>query len=171
MNNNLERVGNALLLGGCILLTLWLLLHGTALQAGVMFAVTALLYFWQGGVFSRISSEAPTFSSGITALTLHSGTLTLTHATGESEGLPLEGLRAVRIVTNDSGPFGNDLYFVLEGDWGVRAIPGDLDDCKQLFDLFDRLPDFDHQQSLQAMGSTSNAVFDVWHVPERGTIT
>lgn len=170
MDKPANRLIYRILLSLCSLFTIRLLLHGTALQAGVMFAVTTLLYLWQGGVFSRLLGQAPASVSSVVGLTLHPDTLSLNYSTGQSETLPLEQLRAVRILTNDSGPFGNDLYFVLEGEWGTRRIPGDLDDCQQLFGLFDRLSNFDHEKSVQAMCSTANAVFDVWHAPQQGAI-
>lgn len=168
MNKKFERIGNALLLGGCILFTLWLLLHGTAVQAMTMFAATGLLYWLQADVFSSGSAHAPALASDATGLSVSETAITLFKA-GQSETLPLSDLQAVKILTNDSGPFGHDLFFVLEGAWGVRAISGELDDCQHLFGLFDRLPNFDHQQSVQAMGSTENAVFEVWHAPTQRT--
>lgn len=145
----------------------WLLIHDKGLGLFLIVApfVFQLFRYRLEGALLKVEERH------ISGLSVQSDTVTLHYSIGESETLDLDQLQAVRILTTDNGPFGNDLYFILEGEWGKRFISGELDDCQHLFGLFDCLPNFDHQQSVQAMGSTENAVFEVWNAPEQEVAT
>ena len=90
----------------------------------------------------------------------------LFHALDGTEGtLRWEDLGGVAIVTTDTGPFEVDLRWVLTGRDGKQALSvpmGAAGEQDLLRELQRRLPDFDNEAVILAMGSTVNATFKVW---------
>ena len=93
-------------------------------------------------------------------------------ADGSEETLRWQDLGSVAIVTNDRGPFEVDLHWVLTSRDGRQnlALPlGAPGEKELLAELQRRLPGFDNDAVIRAMGSTDNATFDVWSwTPARG---
>lgn len=73
-------------------------------------------------------------------------------------------LCGVIIETNDSGPWGADVWWLLFGadDHVALAYPQGAAGEEALIDYLTALPGFDHSAMIEAMGSTENAVFPVW---------
>lgn len=82
---------------------------------------------------------------------------------GKVESVCFDDLRGVVIETTDRGPFGTDVFWILAGEHCDCIIPMGAQGEKDLFDVFKRLPSFDFQGMLMAMGSTENERFVVWH--------
>jgi hypothetical protein len=91
--------------------------------------------------------------------------VSLTTPQGRVEHLPWSRLAAVEVHTNDSGPWGTDVWFVLHGDGAGLAIPHGATGDSELVEHLQRLPDFDHTALLEAMVSTENRVFRCWTRP------
>jgi hypothetical protein len=87
-----------------------------------------------------------------------------TDPAGASRSVALADLRGVMIETNDSGPVGTDLWWLLFGadDQLACAFPQGASGEKEAISRLAALPGFDHEAMIMAMGSTSNAVFQVW---------
>lgn len=83
---------------------------------------------------------------------------------GETHTIELADLGGVMIETNDSGPFGSDVWWLLfsADDRLACAFPQGASGEKEAVDLLVGLPGFDHEAMIMAMGSTTNAVFTVW---------
>ena len=90
--------------------------------------------------------------------------IAVTDAEGEEAGLALADLNGVMIETNDSGPFGADVWWLLFGadDRVAVAFPQGATGEQAAIDWLIGLPGFDHDAMIMAMGSTGNAVFPVW---------
>ena len=73
-------------------------------------------------------------------------------------------LKAVIIETNDSGPFEEDVYFLLlsESKENFCAIPQCADSTQTLISRVQNLPEFDNEAVIKAMGCTSNRSFLCW---------
>ena len=73
-------------------------------------------------------------------------------------------LVGVVIETNDSGPWGADLWWLLFGadDRLACAFPQGATGETALIDYLAGFPGFDHGEMIRAMGSTGNAVVPVW---------
>ena len=73
-------------------------------------------------------------------------------------------LSAVVIETNDSGPWGLDVWWLLFGasDQLACAFPMGAVGEPGLLDYLTALPGFDHGQLHRAMRSTANGRFPVW---------
>ena len=87
-----------------------------------------------------------------------------TDHTGKSMTVPYEGLRTVAIATNDSGPWGADVWWLMYGAEGelACAFPQGATGEKEALDYLFALPGFDHAEVAKAMGCTSEATFLVW---------
>jgi hypothetical protein len=90
----------------------------------------------------------------------------LFQASDGTEGtLRWEDLGSVAIVTTDTGPFEVDLRWVLTDRDGKQAVSvpmGAAGEQDLLRELQRRLPGFDNEAVILAMGSTVNATFKVW---------
>lgn len=73
-------------------------------------------------------------------------------------------LAGVMIETNDSGPWGADVWWLMfdENDQLACAFPQGATGESDAIDFFMQLGGFDNEAMIAAMGSTDNAVFPVW---------
>ena len=83
---------------------------------------------------------------------------------GRIEAMPIADLREVAIVTNDSGPVGADVWWLLAGKEARSdcAFPGGSAGERDVLQFVQQLPGFDNIRFIEAMGSTSNAKFVCW---------
>lgn len=81
------------------------------------------------------------------------------------EHLAWTELAAVEVHTNDTGPWGTDVWFVLRGDGGVMNVPQGATGDDELVRRLQALPGFDNAALLEAMTSTDNRVFRCWTRP------
>ena len=83
---------------------------------------------------------------------------------GETCSVGVADVHAVVVETNDSGPWGADVWWLMIGsEEQVRcAFPQGATGEHALIDYFSALPAFQHEQMIEAMASTDNARFSVW---------
>ena len=83
---------------------------------------------------------------------------------GQIRRLAKADLVGVAIETNDSGPWGADVWWLLFGasDRLACSFPQGATGESETLDYLTSLPQFNHEQMTQAMCSTENAVFPVW---------
>lgn len=75
-------------------------------------------------------------------------------------------LERVEIVTNDSGPWGEDFWWVLAAPEDVIPIPSErVHNDDQLFSRLLKLDGFDKHRLAEAIGSTTDNRFVVWEGP------
>ncbi|MDK4808094.1 MAG: hypothetical protein OC190_16320 [Novosphingobium aromaticivorans] len=87
-----------------------------------------------------------------------------TDQTGKTVFAPRADLTTVAIVTNDSGPWGADVWWHLYGAEGQLAcgFTQGATGEKSVLDALLALPGFNENEMIKAMGCTSNATFIVW---------
>lgn len=87
---------------------------------------------------------------------------------GRDQVLWTEITRA-RIITTSAGPWGEDVYFVLEGTEGNGCVvPHDAAvRTKLLEEIQAKLPGVDDRKVIEAMGCTSNNTFVIWESTEK----
>jgi len=75
-----------------------------------------------------------------------------------------DDLSGVAIQTNDTGPWGADVWWLLFGcnDQLSCAFPQGATGESALIDYLFALPSFDHGEMIKAMTSTENVTFAVW---------
>jgi hypothetical protein len=85
---------------------------------------------------------------------------------GEIEAIAWSEVQRVAIETNDSGPWGADFWWLLEGETRRCAYPqGATGELEAMAMFPSRFPGFSHEAVIAANCSTSNARFLCW---ERG---
>jgi len=82
---------------------------------------------------------------------------------GETQSIAWQDVDCVAVETNDSGPWGADVWWLLEGpDTRVAYPQGATGDSEMLEQFPTRFPGFSDAAVIQAMGCTSNARFVCW---------
>jgi hypothetical protein len=91
----------------------------------------------------------------------------VTDDAGEGRSIALALLSGVAIETNDSGPWGADLWWLLfdKDDHLACQFPQGATGEQSVVDQLMALPGFDHGRMIEAMRSTDNAIFPVWRKP------
>ena len=87
-----------------------------------------------------------------------------TDQTGRTTVATTDDLTSVVIATDDSGPWGADVWYLMYGADGHLAcgFPQGATGEQEVLDALMALPDFDHGEMTKAMSCTSNATFIVW---------
>ncbi|WP_254062834.1 hypothetical protein [Caulobacter sp. S45] len=100
-------------------------------------------------------------------LSLRDGAVELTAPEVESRRVQLSELTGVAVETNDTGPWGADVWWLLFGkdDKVALAFPQGSTGEKDVVDALMALPGCDHQAMINAMTCTSNQVFPIWRAP------
>lgn len=83
---------------------------------------------------------------------------------GQTASVVKEELSGVAIATNDSGPWGADVWWLLfDSDHQlVCTYPQGAAGEETALNYLTALPSFDHGEMIRAMASTDNATFVVW---------
>ena len=93
-------------------------------------------------------------------------TISSTYPSGETQSIAWSDVRRVAIETNDSGPWGADFWWLLEGDAGRCTYPQGATGELEAMAVFPRkFPGFSHEAVIEASGCTSNARFVCWERP------
>lgn len=90
--------------------------------------------------------------------------VTCRHPSGKEESVTWASLDAVVIETNDSGPWGTDVLWLLVSHSGPGGcvIPQGATGEEALLAALQKLPGFDNGQVIAAMSSTDNHAFVCW---------
>ena len=88
--------------------------------------------------------------------------VTASFPNGDSQSITWSGLKKVEIWTNDSGPWGADVWWVLTDSEGYCSYPQGATGEQELIPKLQELPGFDGEAFIRAMGSTSVAKFECW---------
>lgn len=86
---------------------------------------------------------------------------------GKNERVELANLAAVIIETNDTGPWGTDVWWILVGKDGRQGcvFPEGATGEGEVLTRLQELPGFDNEAFIRAMGCTDNARFVCWKSP------
>jgi hypothetical protein len=100
-------------------------------------------------------------------LALRDGAVELNAPDGPSQRVLLNDLTGVAVETNDTGPWGTDVWWLLFGKNNKVAVafPQGSTGGKDIVDALMALPGFDHQAMISAMACTANQVFPLWRAP------
>ena len=90
--------------------------------------------------------------------------INVTDHTGKVRSVARNSLSGILIETNDSGPWGADVWWLMfdADDKMACAFPQGATGEKFAIDYFTQLEGFDSGAMISAMASTSNAAFPVW---------
>jgi len=115
------------------------------------------------GWFTR-RKPAPLLPESLWQVALGDGTLAVTDDHGQTRSLCLDALTRVAVETNDSGPWGADVWwlFFTDGSEHACAFPQGATGEAAAIGYISALPDFDHGAMIRAMQSADNASFPLW---------
>lgn len=83
-------------------------------------------------------------------------------ADGRREGIVWRELRAVTVITTDEGPWRDDVFWLLEGAEGGCVVPSEAEGMPEFLERLQRLPGFNNQTVIAAMGCAQNGRFACW---------
>lgn len=89
----------------------------------------------------------------------------VTRWNGQVESVTWADLETVLIETNDTGPIGDDVIWILAGRTSGCLVPSGAEGEQALLARLQELPGFDNQAVIDAMGSVENARFVCWRKP------
>lgn len=89
-------------------------------------------------------------------------TLSLKHPNGTTNSIQWNAVKGIFIETTDEGPFSADVFWLVADDKGSLKIPQGATGEQELLDHLQKLPGFDNEMLIKAMGSTDNQIFPVW---------
>jgi len=90
------------------------------------------------------------------------GQVTATFPSGESQVVSWSSLEKVEVLTDNSGPWGADVWWLLTDSNGHCSYPQGATGEAELIPKFQKLPGFDDKELIRAMGCTDVAKFECW---------
>jgi hypothetical protein len=130
-----------------------------------------LLFFGAGAVVLAVASFPNNFferratqlaAARMPSLEVNAKEVVCRYPSGEQRRIGWERLEQVSIVTNDRGPFADDVFWVLTDGETTIVITNDLPAIAALNERVCALPGARADQIVAAMGSTENATFAIW---------
>lgn len=119
---------------------------------------------WFSALAERFKSPKSLYPESLWTVSFDGAVVCARDDTGKAMSVTMQELRTVAIATNDSGPWGADVWWLLYGADGQLAcgFPQGAVGEKEALDALMALPGFDQKETIKAMGCTSNATFLVW---------
>jgi hypothetical protein len=135
-----------------------------AVLIGMVGTPLVLLRVWRGSDPStRCPGGKGLYPECLFTVRLGDSEVSVHRPDGTVERLALDRLKEVSIVTNDCGPAGSDVWWLLVGSPTEGcAFPGGASGEQEVLRFVQQLPGFDNGRFIEAMGSTSNAKFVCW---------
>ncbi|MBD3654739.1 hypothetical protein [Kangiella sp.] len=91
------------------------------------------------------------------------GTITVAYPDGTIQTILWDKMESIEVHTNDSGPWGADVWWVLRATDCFCSYPQGATGEDALIPKYQALPGFDNEELIKAMGCTSNREFICWH--------
>lgn len=95
-------------------------------------------------------------------ITFDADGMTAVYPDGSARSVRWDDLESIIIETNDSGPWGSDVWWVLRGRTGECHYPMGAAGENEMLERLQQLPGFDNDAVIQAMMSAENAEFICW---------
>ena len=91
------------------------------------------------------------------------GTITATYPDGTVKAVDWVDLIQIEVQTNDSGPWGTDVWWVLKGVNGECVYPQGATGDPEMIPKYEQLSGFDDRELTRAMDCTSSKTFICWY--------
>lgn len=119
------------------------------------------------GLFSKLKDKLFPPSQGLNpeskwVVKISGGTISIVDFQKLDNSIVISEMNDVTIITNDTGPIGIDLWWRLSGNGKLVFVPGGATGEKEMVHRLQKLPDFNNEELIRAMGSTDNAEFLIW---------
>lgn len=119
-------------------------------------AEEAITRFFYNPASNRQQYQLPHYVAAVSGNQIH-----ITRPDKSAGSIELSDLRKVLVATNDSGPWGYDVWFVLEGSKNSLEFPLETHGLDKVLPVLKQLPGFE----LRGMNSASNARVECWPNP------
>lgn len=108
--------------------------------------------------------QSPLQPEGKWIVAIDDSRISVSDDSGQMRSVDKSDLSGVAVETNDRGPWGADVWWLLfdANDRMACAFPQGAKGENAAIDWLTALPSFDYGEMIKAMGSTDNAVFAVW---------
>ena len=106
-------------------------------------------------------AEALTFEREVVVAD-NDGMITATYPNGTVTAVEWADLVQIEVHTNDTGPWGADVWWVLRGESGECIYPNGATGEQEMNRKFEKLEGFNDQELIRAMGCTRNNSFLCW---------
>jgi hypothetical protein len=124
-----------------------------------------LLHFWSArDPGSKCPGGKGLYPECLYVVTVSPSEVRVTHPKRAPEAVAFADLAEVQIVTNEAGPFGTDVWWLLVGrkeNTGC-SFPSGASGERAVLEMVQGLPGFDNEVFIQAMGSAFHARFTCW---------
>jgi hypothetical protein len=129
----------------------------------LVFGLVAFGYAWVRSAFTSSDGPSETMFEAAWTLRRDDVGVSVDWPKGERQAMAWDAVELIMIETNDSGPWGADVWTVLEGG-GKRLLwpQGATGEEGMLAEMQRRFPGFDDDAVIAAMGCTDNARFVCW---------
>ena len=104
----------------------------------------------------RSAADLPRYAAAISGDEIH-----IHRPDGTTDAIDLNYLRKVIVMTNDSGPWDYDVWFILEGSKSKVEFPLETNGLEEVLNVLRKLEGFE----LRGMNSAENASFECWPNP------
>ena len=81
---------------------------------------------------------------------------------GLEKSIEVTKIEQIIVETNDSGPWGTDVWWRILTKEGLLSVPGGATGESEMLKNFQAFQEFDNEELINAMSSTDNAEFVVW---------
>lgn len=90
------------------------------------------------------------------------GDISSTYPDGTIQTIGWSEIESVEVHTNDSGPWGADVWWILRGQDSLCSYPQGATGEVELLSKLQSLPSFNDNKLIEAMGCTNNEEFICW---------
>ncbi|HEV7607006.1 MAG TPA: hypothetical protein VGO61_06700 [Steroidobacteraceae bacterium] len=148
-------------------------LLGVAL--GFLLTPAVLLHFWKPADPGRQCPEGHgLYPECLYVVNITEESIEVKLPDGQTERVRFDDLDEVRVETDDSGPWGADVWwvFLVKPEHVATRFPNGATGVSQAVARLQQLPGFDNERFAQAMGCTSVAQFSCWKAGrQHGTLS
>lgn len=125
------------------------------------------MFDWLKRMFSSLQAPSVLQKESRYIVTVDEKEIRCRRPSGETESVTWDDLNSVIIETNDTGPWGMDVWWLLLGVNGASgcSIPQGATGDQALLRKLYALPGFDSEQFIAAMSCTDNQRFLCWTRP------
>lgn len=99
-------------------------------------------------------------------VTVNEAGTTVQDAAGQSASISWQETLGIFIETNDSGPFGMDVMWLVAGNQGSVMFPMGAQGEQSALKYFQGLPGFNNGEVIKAMSCSENRTFELWRKGE-----
>lgn len=134
-----------------------------AMVGSLLLVPVVLLLIWRApSAGSKCPEGTGLYPECLYVLTVTEAEIACTCPKGLLQRIGRSELKEVAVVTNDSGPWGADVWWHFTGSGQELAFPGGATGEDKVVEWVQQLPSFDNEQFIEAMGSTGNRRFVCW---------